>query len=111
MVSASMAPEDLEILERRGVDTLVDLRVAGEGDALRERAVQVGLRYVSLPVATELPTDAQVDRVLAELALERKGLLLLVCGTGSRSAIFFAIHSKFSSPCRDSRSVSFMTSA
>ena len=43
-------------------------------------------------MATELPTDAQVDRVLAELALERKGLLLLVCGTGSRSAIFFAIH-------------------
>lgn len=92
-LAADLAPEDLDVLERRGVDTLIDLRSAEEGgDDLVARADALGLRRVELALGGELPTDAHVDRVLAELLRDREGLVLLVSDTGSRSAIFFAIH-------------------
>ncbi|QDU69926.1 hypothetical protein [Engelhardtia mirabilis] len=91
-LAANLTPDNLDVLERRGVVTLIDLRPADVIEPLLIRALQLGLRPVSLPVDQELPTDAQVDRVLAEIALERDGLLLLTCQTGSRSAIFFAIY-------------------
>jgi uncharacterized protein (TIGR01244 family) len=77
--------EGLERLREFGFAVVVDLREPSEEtDAERARVEAAGLRYVSIPVAPETLSWADVDRVKAVIDDPARGPLLLHCASGNR---------------------------
>lgn len=81
--------DDLRLARRRGVERVIALGEGAGGD-LRGVAEEVGLTWLSLPVAAEEVGDARVDEVLALLRAPERTLMF--CGDGRASAALFAIH-------------------
>ena len=63
---AQPRPEHFEMLKRRGVKTVLNLRTPGEHRAEEEQAAveAAGMKYVNIPVSYRNPTDADVDAFL-----------------------------------------------
>lgn len=91
----------LEAARAQGVTLVVNLRTPGEEGAMPEEAQlveELGMRYVSIPVAK--PGGTQPDGLTAEHAralgeaLEQAdpGAALVHCGSGNRAAALLALH-------------------
>ncbi len=85
-------PEALAGLGQMGFRTVVNLRTAAEGPA-DERAVVEGqgLRYVSVPIAAESFSLADVGRVEKVLADPSAGPVLLHCASSNRVGAVIAV--------------------
>ena len=86
---------DLQDLYDRGIDKIVDL----ENDAKlvraeAARAADLGLKFVNVPLnASEIPTDAEVDRVVANLIDARAAKSYVHCQRGKdRTGLVVAIY-------------------
>lgn len=99
-VGATPREADLELAQRRGVTTVLDLTSAEEASRAPESEVdaeaacrRLGLLYVQ-PEGFEggMPDPAAVDFVLEMLRANGERPLLMYCTTGRRCAAFLAIH-------------------
>jgi len=84
---------DLDLARRRGVRRVVSLVPEGHG-ARGELAAACGeleLAYFEVPLASDAPSDEEVDRVLGILGRDADGLTLMCCESGSRTPVLFAI--------------------
>jgi len=83
----------LELLERRGFVSVVDLRTADEVRVLSVAAVarRLALPFEHVPINLAELSDANVDRALALLDAGERGPMLVFCDTGARAAFILAI--------------------
>lgn len=71
-----------EALAAAGVRTVVDLRAEDDLPDVSDRLAELGMRLVRLPVRDgQLPTEAQIERFLAEVA-GTEGRTFVHCGAG-----------------------------
>lgn len=86
---------DLDLARRRGIERVIDLCTPDELPAydLPLTCRTLGLEFVDagLHSATDI-SDGSVDRVVALLGEADMPKTLIFCGSGSTSAMFFAIH-------------------
>lgn len=84
---------ELASLKKEGFRTIINLRESTEYDAAAEEkeARRLGLGYISIPVKTAEPKDAQVDAFLAALSDHKAFPIFLHCGTANRVGAFWMI--------------------
>lgn len=100
---AQPASGGIEMLERLGVKTVVDLRsIYDHTDELGIAAERAGLRYYWMPMSVwNPPTDAQAKAFVALVTDESKGPFYVFCfdglnRAGEMSAIYRLAHDKWS---------------
>ncbi len=89
------AEPDLDLAERRGIKTVIDISGPSETPEYDVAAAckSLGLRFVAIDLeCRDCLDDVLVDRVLDELRAAHGEPLLLFCANGSRAAMVFAIH-------------------
>lgn len=76
-----------------GYRTVINLRVPGERGTWDEeaKAAQLGMRYLSLPIAVDAGLNEANARRFAELLEEAERPVLLHCGSGNRIGAMFAL--------------------
>lgn len=80
-------------LKEKGFRTIVDLRTPEEGTAQEKAAVEAaGMRYVNLPVAGGVPSDALIAELGTILEDASAGPVLLHCASGNRVGTAWAIY-------------------
>ena len=87
-------PDDLELADRRGIATAIDLTSPDEWPGYDAAAVceDLGIDYVRVEVSGDAPIpDGVVDRALVELRRHDHGSILLFSGSGDRAAMLLAI--------------------
>ena len=92
--SKRMAPDRLvEVCRRLGIQTVIDLRKAGEGvTAEAEALARAGIRHVHLP-SSQVPDLPTVDRFLEVMSDPTSQPVLLHCRHGvGRTGVFSAIY-------------------
>ena len=58
----------MEQLKEKGVSTIIDLRAKTEQEIAEAKiAKQLGFKYINMPMTSEAPTKAQVDKLLAAI--------------------------------------------
>ncbi len=86
-------PEQLEAISRAGFRTVINLRLPSEpgveGEA--EKVAELGMRYVSIPVAGAEGLTEDNVRALAEALAAAPGPTLLHCGSGNRVGALLAL--------------------
>lgn len=86
-------PEHLDIAARRGIRTVVSLlpeelpRELEAGETCRE----LGMAFVPID-AEAVPTNENVDEVIAALDRRGRGATLLYCESGARSVMVFTVY-------------------
>lgn len=85
--------KDIGIAGRRGIRTVIDLRTNTDVD-IRSCAEKEGLEYLRLEFDASRPDPDAVDLALETmLEADREGQsILMLCDSGARSAIVFAVH-------------------
>ncbi len=87
--------DDLDLAERRGIRTVIDLSGPDEAPEFDVASVcaTLGMRFVPIDLeCRDCLDDGLVDQVLAELREAHDEPLLLYCTNGSRAAMVFAIY-------------------
>lgn len=92
-VGGQPAMADLARLKAAGVKSILNLRRRDEFPAAREEraARRLGLRYFSIPVNEDRPTDADAARFLKILANPRHRPIFIHCRTANRVGAFWMI--------------------
>lgn len=84
---------EVDSLKQKGFRTIVDLRTPEEGTAEEKAAVEAaGMRYVNLPVAAGVPSDALIAELGKILEDASAGPVLLHCASGNRVGAVWAIY-------------------
>jgi uncharacterized protein (TIGR01244 family) len=85
--------EHLEKLKTDGVRAIINLRQPSEHDAAAEaeKAKQLGLRYVNIPVLGSEPKDAQVEEFLKATDDPQNRPAFIHCGSANRVGAFWMI--------------------
>lgn len=87
--------EVLELAAKRGYTRVINLRSEPEvaGNSFDEEALckELGMEYFWQPVMWPAMTDADYDRVLAELDRPVVGRTLMHCASANRTALFIAL--------------------
>ena len=85
----------LDGLKADGFKTIINLRTAGEQGANLEqnaaRAKELGLKYISIPFATQQPDVKAVDTFLGEIANKSNQPVYVHCGAASRVGAFWLV--------------------
>lgn len=87
--------EDLDLARRRGITHVIDLCTPEERPDFEVSRACERLGFACFDpglVAADAISDQVVDQVLAQLNVDDRGPTLIFCGTGGRSAMFFAVH-------------------
>lgn len=80
-------------LKSLGFALVVDLRGPEEGTALEQRAAaMVGLRYVNIPVTTEVPTDAQIVEFARVVENAGNYPLIVHCASANRVGAMWTLY-------------------
>ena len=81
---AAPTPEGLEALQKMGIKTVIDLRIAPKTVA-KERAQldRMGVRFLNLPMSGEPPTDKQIQILLATIADPAQQPVFVHCQHGA----------------------------
>ena len=92
--SGRLTWENLEELQQKGIERVIDLRHPEEGIASETKWSQaVGVEYLNLPLARgSLPDEALIQEVSALLDQAEETPTLLHCGSGHRAGIVLAIY-------------------
>jgi len=97
-VTSSGQPDEaaLEVFADSGYATVIDLRGAGEDRGLAESAVveDLGMHYVTLPIAGPEAISYENARKLDELIGQSGGPVLVHCGSGNRVGALLALRAK-----------------
>jgi protein tyrosine phosphatase (PTP) superfamily phosphohydrolase (DUF442 family) len=87
------AAKHLDLAHRRGIRTVISLLPEGADGELGVAEVCRDLGMAFVPTdAAPVPTDADVDRVIAALERPGRGATLMYCESGARSAMVFSIY-------------------
>jgi tyrosine-protein phosphatase SIW14 len=81
---AAPTPEGLETLQKMGVKTIIDLRIAPKTVA-KERAQldKMGVRFINLPMSGEPPTEAQIQTFMKTIADPAQQPVFVHCQHGA----------------------------
>jgi protein tyrosine/serine phosphatase len=81
---AAPTPEGLEALQKMGVKTVIDLRIAPKTVA-KERAQldRMGVKFINLPMSGEPPTEAQIQTFLKTIADPAQQPVFVHCQHGA----------------------------
>jgi tyrosine-protein phosphatase SIW14 len=81
---AAPTPEGLEVLQKMGVKTVIDLRIAPKTVA-KERAQldKMGMHFLNLPMSGEPPTDAQIQTFMKTIADPAQQPVFVHCQHGA----------------------------
>ncbi len=78
---------------RLGFQLIVDLRGPAEGlEQEKAAAIRAGIRYVNIPVTTQLPTDDQVKAFAAIMEDAATHPILIHCHTANRVGAMWALY-------------------
>ena len=97
ITAAGQPKEDgLEELAENGYAAVIDLRTAGEDRGLDEQDIveNLGMDYVSLPIAGKDALNFENAKQLDEILGEYDGPVLVHCGSGNRVGALFALREK-----------------
>ncbi|TLM76340.1 beta-lactamase hydrolase domain-containing protein [Microbulbifer harenosus] len=84
---------EVNSLKQKGFRTIIDLRTPKEGTAEEKAAVEAaGMRYVNLPVAAGVPSDALIAELGKVLEDASAAPVLLHCASGNRVGAVWAIY-------------------
>ncbi|WP_426176878.1 beta-lactamase hydrolase domain-containing protein [Massilia sp. TWR1-2-2] len=85
------AEQDLREAKRLGIQTVIDMRMPGEGPTSNDEMTRCnGLGYVNIPVNKTALAGHQIDEL--EHVMERMpGPYLLHCATGARAALLLVL--------------------
>ena len=81
---AAPTPQGLEMLQKMGVKTVIDLRIAPKTVA-KERAQldRMGVHFINLPMSGEPPTEAQIKTFLSAIADPAQQPVFVHCQHGA----------------------------
>ncbi|MFQ6006824.1 MAG: hypothetical protein ACE5OQ_15135, partial [Woeseia sp.] len=97
ITAAGQPNEDgLRELKADGYAAVIDLRTAGEDRGLDEQAVveELGMEYVSLPIAGKDGVNFENARLLDQILSEYEQPVLVHCGTSNRVGALLALREK-----------------
>jgi uncharacterized protein (TIGR01244 family) len=88
------SPAALDIAQRRGIRTLISLlpENAPEDRPIAAECRRLGIAFVPIGIASDVPTDRDVDRVIEALERPGRGPVLMYCESGSRAMMYFAVY-------------------
>lgn len=92
-VGGAPTPEGLDDMKARGVTTIVDLCQANEATFDEEAAARArGLRYIHLPMTSDLLTTQQADQFIDSLRAHDNEKVLIHCAGGNRAAAMYGLY-------------------
>ncbi|MFQ5430154.1 MAG: hypothetical protein ACE5E1_07580 [Phycisphaerae bacterium] len=100
-IAGRSSPEALKEFRKRGVETVIDLRLdkkvpVGYPEAVRRS----GLAYVHLPMASDALTDAQASAFLKAMRARDRNGVLIQCGSGNRAGGMYGLYYRDKTHCR-----------